>query len=104
MTRAVAEIAASLRELAYRLEDLDDGAALPPLFVHVGVQVPTDVVPSEAARMALVDRVAGALGLDAALTARGQYLAGSPLADLSVYAAAPVAAAAAVVAAAEVTA
>jgi hypothetical protein len=104
VTRAVAEIAAALRELAYRLEDLDDGSALPPLFVHVGVQVPAATVTSEAARMALVDRVAGALGLDAALTAGGQYSASSPLADLSVYTAAPVAAASAVVAAAEVSA
>ena len=102
MTRPVAEIAAALRELAYRLEDLNDGAALPPLYVHVGVQVPTGVVPSEAARMALVDRLAGALGLEPRLSESGQY--GTPDPALSVYASAPVAAAAAVVAAAEVSA
>lgn len=102
MTRPVAEIAAALRELAYRLEDLDDGAALPPLYVHVGVQIPSAVVPSEAARMALVDRIAGALGVEASLSASGQY--GTPDPALHVYASAPVAAAAAVVAAAEVTA
>ena len=101
MTRPVAEIAASLRELAYRLEDLDEGAALPSLYVHVGVQIPTAVVPSEAARMALVDRIAGALGLEAHLTP-GQYATAVSPDGLHVYASAPVAAAAAVVAAAEV--
>ena len=62
--RPVAESVAELRRLAYVLEDLDDGAALPPLFVHVGVQVTESDVPSEGARMALVDRIAGALGLE----------------------------------------
>jgi hypothetical protein len=69
VTRPVAEIAAALRELAYRLEDLDDGAALPPLAVTVDVQVTEATVPSEAARMALVDRISGALGLEPVLRA-----------------------------------
>ena len=67
--RPVAESVAELRRLAYVLEDLDDGAALPPLFVHVGVQVTEHDVPSEGARMALVDRIAGALGLEPVVSA-----------------------------------
>lgn len=95
--RPVAESVAELRRLAYVLEDLDDGAALPPLFVHVGVQVTESDVPSEGARMALVDRIAGALGLEAVVSAgtSAHYTASGDA--LTVYTPAPLACAEAIV-------
>jgi len=106
--RPVAESVAELRRLAYVLEDLDDGAALPPLFVHVGVQVTESDVPSEGARMALVDRIAGALGLEQPLISTGMsshYTASIPGGEITVYTTAPLTCAEAIVLArrAEVT-
>lgn len=95
--RPVAESVAELRRLAYVLEDLDDGAALPPLFVHVGVQVTEADVPLEGARMALVDRIAGALGLEPTAPPRPSPLYTASGDALTVYTPAPLACAEAIV-------
>ena len=94
MSRPADEVAAELRRVAFKLEELDDGAALPPLLGIVNIQVTSHAVPSEDVRMSVVDRVAGALGMVASLSAPqfAQYRATSAAAV--VYTSAPLASAA----------